>query len=120
LACGAYATYLGLVLPWLFHQMEFEADIYACQERSSDRTLARFDAESAEDMVDALLRLAAFSPSQFERKTLLHPSIQSRIEMIQSIKTSPIIAQEFCQCFKRRRRFVLAGLITACLVTLAV
>ena len=119
LVCVAYVTYLFLVLPWLSRQMEFEADIYACQERTNESVKASLNPEFAQDMTDALLRLAALAPSQYRRNTLLHPSIESRTRMLQVIEESPVKAQEFCRAFKRRRRIVLGMLITACLITLA-
>ena len=51
-----------------FHQMEFEADLYSIY--SHDSTLPEGDCrfvERAEDMADALLRLAAISPNLYER-----------------------------------------------------
>jgi Zn-dependent protease with chaperone function len=116
LACAAYVVYLSIALPWLSHQMEFEADIFACHKPSAGGKPKQLDQEYIKDMSDALLRLAAFSPSQLDRKRLLHPSIHRRIEMILAVERSPGEAIKFGKSFVRRRRFILAALVTVCLI----
>ena len=115
LFCAIYLLYLLVTLPWLSHQVEFEADIYSCQQTSRNDQPRCFNPVFASDMSDALFRLAAASPSSFERARLLHPSIHSRIKMIQAFIQSPEKAEEFCRSFARRRRYMLATLILLCL-----
>ena len=76
LALGA--GYLWFATRWLSHQMEFEADLYSIyvQDSALPDGNSRF-VERAEDMADALLRLAAISPNQYERGIVFtseHPS----------------------------------------------
>lgn len=116
----AYLGYLFFSLTWLSHKMEFEADIYSCQTYSHDQGCLVTDPVLARDMSDALLRLATITPSQFERPTILHPSIQERIHLIQEIQISPEKARLFCSSFARRRRIVLAVLVSVCLLAILV
>lgn len=117
LSCVVYAGYLFSVLPWLSHQMEYEADIYACHAQSAGRK-SQFQLELSTHMIDALFRLAAFSPAQFERSTLIHPSIQRRIQMIRQFETSPELISGFSRSFRRRRWFILSLLVLICLVAI--
>ena len=115
---ASYAVYAYYGLSWLSHQMEFEADIYACQEtpQSLASAQSRTSIEYACDMSDALLRLAAVNPEQIEKHSLLHPSIGSRLRMIHAIGLDPQRANAFSRSFQRRRRIVFLILITICVV----
>ena len=119
----AYAVYAFYGLSWLSHQIEFEADIYACQDDRNDKSVAsvgtnQISLEYANDMSDALLRLAAVNPEQIEKNSLWHPSIGSRIRMIQAIGSDPRRAVAFSESFARRRRIVFLVLIGICLFAL--
>ncbi|MEM7455522.1 MAG: M48 family metalloprotease [Planctomycetota bacterium] len=74
----AYGIYLVFSLSWISRRMEFEADHYAA-------TTAR-DASGTQSVLDALLRFARLDPARFERSSLLHPSIRSRMEYIGSLR----------------------------------
>ena len=101
---AAYLGYMYFGFSWLSHKMEFEADIYAA--RSTD---SQFD--NCDDVVDALLRLAAFNSDQFEKSSFLHPSIASRIRLVQALKEHPQKAESFIRSFAQRKRIVFAALV---------
>ncbi len=112
---GLYAAYAVFGLSWLSHQMEFEADIYSCQQHGSDGPV-RIDAKHVSDMSDALLRLAALNPEQIEKRSLLHPSIGSRMQMIRAIESHPQRAIAFGKSFLRRRRIIFIVLVSICAI----
>ena len=124
LILAAYAVYAFFGLSWLSHQIEFEADIYSCQDDRDDiKSVAsvktnKISVEYASNMSDALLRLAAVNPERIEKKSLWHPSIGSRIRMIHAIKSDPQHAVAFGKSFARRRRIVFLVLIAVCIVAL--
>jgi Zn-dependent protease with chaperone function len=115
-----YLVYLFFSLSWLSHKMEFEADIYSCQTQFAGQHGYSADPVLSKHMSDALLRLASISPSQLERRTVFHPSIRERIRLIQKIQSSPDKADLFQTSFARRRRIVLAVLVSMCLFALLV
>ena len=120
LVAVTYTLYLLVNLTWLSHQMEFEADIFACQFDSNPDGSATTDSQCAGDMCDALLRLASITPNQFDRQTLMHPSIEARILLIKEIQDSPEKAERFRTSFARRRRIVLAILVAICVFALSI
>lgn len=109
-----YAGYLLVLLRWLSHGMEFEADLYAScvvagraeKQKGILRQSAEmtFSSELACDMSEALLRLAAYHLPQFERATLFHPSIRSRIESLQVIESGAAMSEVFART--RRTRWI--------------
>jgi hypothetical protein len=103
--CGIYLAFLLITLPWLSHQMEHEADIFACQSKGLRKSEG--DAESSADLKCALLRLAALAPGNYERQSLFHPSLERRIELIEKIERSPRKIDQFKRSFSRRRILVL-------------
>ncbi len=105
LPCGIYLAFLLITLPWLSHQMEHEADIFACQNKGLRKSEG--DAESSADLKCALLRLAALAPGNYERQSLFHPSLERRIELIEKIERSPRKIDQFKRSFSRRRILVL-------------
>ena len=121
LLMSIYGVYAYFGLSWLSHHMEFEADIYACQEDIKSEPSAKTKAISVEysnDMSDALLRLAAVNPENLEKHSLLHPSIGSRLRMIQAIAADPQHAITFTRSFTRRRRVAFLILIPICVLAL--
>ena len=116
---AAYVLYLLVCLPWLSHRMEYEADIYACQSLrpSQENTI---DPALAKNVSDALLRLASVMPSQFEKSSMMHPSIQKRLLLVRDITQSPEKAHRFRSSFKRRRRIALAAMAITCLAVLVI
>ena len=108
----AYLSYLYFSIAWLSHKMEYEADIFSCQTAGSQ---PKIDPSLAADMHDALLRLASITPRQYEKKTLLHPCIRDRIQVVQVIASSPEKAEKFKRSFARRRRFVIGFLSAICI-----
>ncbi|MFK7770300.1 MAG: M48 family metallopeptidase [Mariniblastus sp.] len=113
-----YLIYLYFSVSWLSHKMEFEADIFSCQTIGKHESM--IDSDLATDMSDALLRLASITPGQYEKKSLLHPSIKDRIRVIHVITSSPNKAEKFKASFARRRRFVLGFLVVICIAALLI
>ncbi len=102
--------YFWLTTRWISHQMEFEADIYSIR---SDESLPPYSQQNrlicddrAKDTMDALLRLAAISPAQFDRNSFFHPSIRRRIEFIKRVQSHPELAIAFKNAFSRRKRII--------------
>ena len=115
-----YLGYLFFSMSWLSHQMEFEADIYACQAISQKSNPETIDDRNAKDMSDSLLRLASVMPSQFERRTILHPSIRQRLLLIREIQDSPIKAKRYRDSFVRRQRIILLALTAFCFLPILI
>jgi len=105
LPIGIYLAFLLISLPWISHQMEHEADIFACQTQGSNR--AEPDSDYTNDLRNALLRLAAFGRGYYEKQTLLHPSLKQRIELIEKLESNPNKINQFKRSFSRRRNLVL-------------
>jgi Zn-dependent protease with chaperone function len=105
LPCGIYLAFLIITLPWLSHQMEHEADIFACQRKNLRESEG--DAECSAGLKFALLRLAALAPGNYERRSLFHPSLERRIVLIEKIERSPRKFDQFKRSFSRRRILVL-------------
>lgn len=131
LILAGYLSYLFLGFTWISHQIEHEADIYACQairiepvEKAEDSTIeecpqlapTNSQFEYAQDVMDALLRLGAFAPDQFEKSSLLHPSVGSRIRLIQDLKSDSEKAELFRRSFSQRRKIVFGALVMVCLM----
>lgn len=102
----AYLGYITLVVGWLSKKMEFEADLFAIG--AFDASVAELSTVEpskepinlAQSMVDALLRFAQDNPDQYEKRSLTHPSIRQRIDMIARAAANRDSAIEF------RRQFV--------------
>lgn len=118
-----YLGYVLLALSWLSQKMESEADIYACRvDKSQEEPTAQANicSTQVDAMVDALLRVAAFAPSQLERRTLFHPSLMDRIMLLKSVQRDPELAEKFQSAFVRRRRislFILSALVAVTVLT---
>ncbi len=95
-----FAFYLLVVLRWLSHKMEFEADLFAATGAGGgcyvDETRA------------ALWRLAVLSPEQFSKRTMMHPSIRDRILFIEKVADDPSLADVYRRAFSRRKWIVMA------------
>lgn len=118
------AIYVLLTTMWLSHQMEYEADIYAIQSDLDDDTQAApslrpICPERAADMRNTLLRLAAVSPSELDRRTFFHPSIRDRIDFIERVSESAPIAARFKVGFARRRLSLILLLCLICVLMVA-
>lgn len=106
LGITAYLAYVMLIVGWLSKKMEFEADLFAIgafdanvSEMSSIEP-SKEPVNLAQSMVDALLRFAQDNPDQYEKRSLTHPSIRQRIDMIARAAANRESAIEF------RRQFV--------------
>ncbi len=98
-----FAFYLLVVLRWLSHKMEFEADLFAATQGVNSEVDRGVDQTRA-----ALWRLAVLSPDQFRKRTLMHPSIRDRIKFIEKIADDPTLAKAYCRSFSRRKWIVMA------------
>lgn len=103
---GIYLAFLLISLPWISHQMEYEADIFACQTQGPHG--AAPDSNYTNDLKNALLRLAALGRGYYEKQTLLHPSLKQRIELIEKLESNSQKISQFKRSFSRRRYLVLA------------
>jgi Zn-dependent protease with chaperone function len=110
-----FAFYLLVMLRWLSHKMEFEADLFAATDLDNAGTNVHVDQTRA-----ALWRLAALSPEQFKKRTLMHPSIKDRILFIEKVASEPELASLYRSAFSRRKRIVMAlwGLVLMCSLVL--
>ena len=112
----AYLVYLLACIPMICRPMEFEADIYACERPRTGSQKAEFDNHLAKDMADALLRLGALAPSQFDRRSTFHPSICQRIGLINEIRESPEKVKKIKRSITRRRSMGMLAIIIVCLL----
>ena len=93
-----FFAYVIIVTTWLSRNMEFEADLYAIgafQKNNSEIQTA----QNASVMADALLRFAEQNPDQFSRRSITHPSLMERIEMIKKANNSTKVARDFQRRF---------------------
>ena len=116
--CTLYFVYLFTVLAWLSHNMELEADLYACRNFEGDGPA--FCSEATQNMSDALLRLAAFNPQQWTKRSLFHPSLESRVFSLRELAEDSCKADQFAVTFRRRKRLVLGLLAAICWLTFCV
>jgi len=120
----AYILYAVFGLSWFSKKMEFEADLYACQDHSQfkadNQNAIPFNNEHSSAMSDALLRLAAFAPDQIEKSSLLHPSLGDRMRLIQKFESDPVLVMQFKRSFARRRTIVFVSLVVFCLTVCAI
>ena len=106
LGIAAYLAYVFLIVGWLSRKMEFEADLFAIGAfDSSVAEMSQIEPSDkpinlAQSMVDALLRFAQDNPDQYEKRSLTHPSIRQRIDVIARAAANRESAIEF------RRQFV--------------
>lgn len=98
---GVYLAFLLISLPWISHQMEHEADVFASQNQSSNRS--EFDSDYTSDLKNALLRFAALGTGYYEKRTLFHPSLKQRIELIEELESNPKKIKHFKRSFSRCR-----------------
>ena len=98
-----FAFYLLVVLRWLSHKMEFEADLFAATGFASSGAGHCVDQTRA-----ALWRLAVLSPDQFRKRTMMHPSIKDRIMFIEKVADDPALADVYRRAFSRRKWIVMA------------
>lgn len=97
-----FVAYLFFVLRWLNHQLEHEADLFAALE------LGHRDATNANEHArTALEKLAAIAPHHLNHATFLHPSIASRIQLLESAATNRSIGRDFQRSFRRRNVMIL-------------
>ena len=110
----AYMIYLLPTLTWLSRQMEFEADWFSVMSDQAIDTAhdqnenQRDDLAEYDSMTLAIARLAAHSPEQFERRTLMHPSLKERMRRTSRLADSRVSPQELVRITSRRVWFIRA------------
>ncbi len=115
-----YLLYLLATLTWLSHQMEFEADWFSVMSEQTNDD-ARNDVEQQADallaehdsMTLAIARLAAHSPEQFERRTLMHPSLKERMQRTARLAEHRISARQLASVTSRRSSLVRIVVVAA-------
>ena len=120
LLLAAVAVYVFLTTIWLSHQMEYEADIYSVQSDPKqpvvgEKHIRPICPERTRDMRSALLRLAAISPSELNRRSFFHPSLRDRLNFIDRVSESASFATRFKSGFARRRRVLSLLLVGVCI-----
>lgn len=80
---AAMAIYGLLALGWYSRQLEYEADLYACE------------AEGTTGLVQALTFIALETGASPERSGWLHPSLASRLQFVKAAAEQPQLAQRF-------------------------
>jgi len=104
----AYMAYLLPTLTWLSKQMEFEADWFSVMSEQLDDSTQmdaeeqRSDLAQYDSMTLAIARLAAHSPEQFERRTLMHPSLKDRMRRTARFADNRITAEQLIRITSRR------------------
>lgn len=106
-----FILYLVAVLRWLNHRLEHEADLFAALELATSPSN-----ETNQHTRSALEKIAAISPQQLKRSTFLHPSILSRIALLESAAQDSSIASEFRRSLRRRNAMILVPWIVLLLI----
>ena len=128
-SAAAYVAYLLPMLTWLSRQMEFEADWFSVMsEQGADRTFIRHepqreDLAEYDSMTLAIARLAAHSPAQFERRTLMHPSLKERMWRTSRLADNRISPEQLARVTSRRAwsiRIIFAIVAVAFLIRIAI
>ena len=117
-----YALYLLPTLTWLSRQMEFEADWFSVMSEQPDAPVRTDSERQTDDLADhdsmtlAIARLAAHSPEQFERRTMMHPSLKERMQRTARVADHRISPQQLAFVTSRRSwliRIVIASVVCA-------
>ena len=107
-----YMMYLLPTLMWLSKQMEFEADWFSVMSDLATDAAAETDENQRDNLAGydsmtlAIARLAAHSPEQFERRTLMHPSLKERMRRTSQLADHRISAQQLIRITSRRVWFI--------------
>ena len=107
----SFIIYLFVVLRWLNHRLEHEADLFAAMELSTSGSN-----QPNQVTRSALEKLAAIAPQQLTRSTFLHPSILSRIALLESAAEDASIAKEFRRSLHRRNAVILVPWIVLMMI----
>ena len=106
-----FVGYVCAITCWLSRNMEFEADLYAVgafgsvSKGNDDKW-----PNAAQAMSDALLRFAKENPDQLTRRSMTHPSLMDRIDVIKRFVQEPGSADHF------RKKFVMKQIVIASLI----
>lgn len=97
-----FIGYVCIITGWLSRNMEFEADLYAVGAFGNDREDSLTEMPNApQALSDALLRFAEQAPEQMAKRSLTHPSLMERIDVLKKFVDTPDTALRF------RKRFLL-------------
>ena len=108
----AFLLYVLFVVGPFIRKSEIEADLYAIQRPDGLPCPDR-----AEAYCTALLKMAAHSPNLYQRSTMVHPSIQLRIEVLRQALQNPDSCRRFSGKF-RLEQILAAGFLVALLSSL--
>jgi Zn-dependent protease with chaperone function len=101
-AIGAvYAIYAFAALGWLSRAMEHDADLFAC--RADLKRGSRLSPDATQEYCGALTKLCADSGGDSGRSDWLHPSLRSRIDLLQSCLADGSRVASFEREFARRK-----------------
>jgi hypothetical protein len=98
--------------------MEFEADWFSVMSDQTDDTETMGEENQREDlavydsMTLAIARLAAHSPEQFERRTLMHPSLKERMQRTSRLADHRISNEQLSSVTSRRSWLVRTAFYT--------
>lgn len=117
-----YLAYLALALGWLSRKMEFEADLYAATHATTGTALdeAVLVRSSANELLDALLRLACYFPKHCYRPTLLHPSLSDRMKRIAQLRDGTANRERLTRVWQHQQAFLLVLLLVLCMAAVIV
>jgi Zn-dependent protease with chaperone function len=87
---AAMAAYGLIVLGWYSRQLEYEADLFACEAETADERRERTAA-----FVQALQTITVESGADPHRTGWLHPSMASRLEFVRAAAETPRLADRF-------------------------
>ena len=107
-------TYYILFVNWMLRHSEIEADMVACLNANRE-----FDEKRAEVYRLALLKMAALTPELYDRNTLAHPSIKSRIQWLSHCCIMPCRVTYFRRRFRRIQICVILSIGTITSLTCA-
>ena len=105
-----FIAYLFTVLRWLNHRLEHEADLFAALELAP--SISNPTRSTNQHARSALEKLGAIAPQQLTRSTFLHPSILSRIKLLELAAQDSSVATTFQHSFRRRNALILLPWIT--------
>jgi Zn-dependent protease with chaperone function len=106
-----FIIYLFAVLRWLNHRLEHEADLFAAMELGPNHS-----PQTNQHTRSALEKLGAIAPQQLNRSTFLHPSISSRIALLESAERDGSIAKTFQRSLRRRNLVILIPWVALLLI----
>lgn len=104
-------SYLIIVVGWLSHNIEKDADVEACLATVANSGGHQLCAERVEVFKSALMKIGATIPGGVDRQTLMHPSILERSQFLSKLVEDPAMLTEFRRQFLMRRLLLLSVIV---------